>query len=151
VLVNIFHIREENPDSIVLVADHISHSVIGYISLREIDWDNLVIGNQGIRIKPSWCGKGVGAHILKMVSDRCFGWGFERLRLDVAATNKRAVHCYEKTGYVKTGEFWREAENLRRIDLNHPKYAFLNPHIRLIGDTPQIRFWWMDLLKNTHQ
>jgi RimJ/RimL family protein N-acetyltransferase len=82
-----------------------------------------------------------------MVSDWCFESGFQRLRLDVAATNNRAVRCYEKAGYVKTGEFWRDAEDLKGLNIDHPRYSFLHSHLRLISDTPQIRFWWMESLK----
>jgi RimJ/RimL family protein N-acetyltransferase len=141
---NLFHLRENNPDTIVLVFDHESHPVMGYISLREIHWVNREAGNHGFRIEPSWCGRGVGTLLLKMVSSWCFDCGLVKLRLDVAASNRRAVRCYEKVGFVKTGEFWREAEDLKEVNLDQPRYEFLHPHIRREGDIPQIRFWWME-------
>lgn len=141
---DLFRLREDKSDMIVLAVDHESHPGMGYISLREIDWVNREVGNHGFRIEPSWCGRGVGTRVMRMVSSWCFDCGLVRLRLDVAASNRRAVRSYEKAGFVKTGEFWREAEDLKGVNLNQPRYEFLHPHLQRNGDKPQIRFWWME-------
>ncbi|MCK4235278.1 GNAT family N-acetyltransferase, partial [candidate division WOR-3 bacterium] len=94
----------------------------------------------------SWCNKGIGTLIIRKVSNWCFKLGLKALRLDVAAANTRAIRCYEKAGFVKTEEFWRNDKGLRNIDVNQPQYDFLRPHVRLDRDVPQIRFWWMDLV-----
>ena len=141
---NLFRLWEDRPDTMVLAVDHESHPTMGYLSLREIDWLNKKVGNHGFRIEPSWCGRGVGTRILTMVSNWCFDHGLVELRLDVAASNGRAVRCYEKAGFERTGEFWREAGDLKGVNRDQPHYEFLHPHLRREGDTPQIRFWWME-------
>ena len=141
-----FHSREENPNRITLVVDHATQKAIGYLSLVQIDLVDRKVGNMGFRIHPSWCNKGIGTLVICKVSNWCFKLGLKTLRLDVAAANTRAIRCYEKAGFVKTEEFWRNDEGLKNIDVNQPQYDFLRPHVRLDRDVPQIRFWWMELV-----
>ena len=141
----IFRLREVWADSLVLVMDHESRRAIGYFSLREINWNDRLIGNMGVRIEPTLRNRGVGTQTLRMVVRWCFHCGIEEIRLDVAASNGGAIRCYEKAGFVKTGEFWREAEDLMGEDLDQPRYDFLRPHVRLEGATPRIRFLQMKL------
>jgi RimJ/RimL family protein N-acetyltransferase len=135
------------PSWIVLVVDYKSHPAMGYISLHQIDWVSGALGNMGLRIELSWCGKGVGTLVLQNVAKWCFNSGLRTLCLDVAASNPRALRCYEKVGFVRTGEFWRDAGDLKDVDLDQPKYEFVLPHVRLDRAVPQIRFWWMRLEK----
>lgn len=139
-----FHSRDSNPNRITVVVDHITEQTIGHLSLVQIDWVNRKVGNMGFRIHPSWCDKGIGTLVICGISDWCFRLGLKALRLDVAATNARAIRCYEKAGYVKTQEFWRTDQGLKNIDINQPRYSFLRPHVRLNRNIPQIRFWWME-------
>jgi RimJ/RimL family protein N-acetyltransferase len=113
------------------------------LALIDIDWQLRTVGNMGFRVEPSWCDRGIGTLLLHTVADWCFAQGIHSLRLDVAASNARAIHCYEKVGFAITGEFWRDAEDLRDVDTSQPAYAFVRPHLRRTGTTPQIRFWWM--------
>ena len=119
----LFRSREDRTDTMVLIVEHASHRAMGYISILEIDWINREVGNIGFRIEPSWCNRGIGTSILRSVSQWCFDCGLRKVHLDVAASNNRAVRCYEKVGYVKKGELWREAEDLMGVNLNQPKYA----------------------------
>ena len=144
-----FSKREHNPDRITLIIDHQNQRIIGYLALVDINWGSQEIGNMGFRIHPSWCDKGIGSLIIKAVSGWCIEGGIRTLRLDVAASNTRAIRCYEKAGYVKTAEFWRDDEGLKSIDVNQPKYDFLRPHVRFDKNIHQLRFWWMELRNNT--
>jgi ribosomal protein S18 acetylase RimI-like enzyme len=71
-------------------------------------------------------------------------WG-NGTRLDVAASNARAIRCYEKVGFVRTGEMWRDASNLNDVDMNEPRYDFIRPHIRKHGGEVKLCFWVMEL------
>ena len=62
-------------------------------------------------------------------------------------SNARAMRCYEKVGFVRTGEFWRDAGNL--VDLREPQYDFMWPHLREQGGRIELRFWTMELQDET--
>jgi len=142
-----FQSREDDPNKITLVIDHERQKAVGYLSLKEIDWDKREVGNTGFRIIPSWCDRGLGTQIIRKVVGWCFSCGIKKLRFDVAASNERAIRCYEKAGFVKTKKFWKDDKKLKEVDINLPKYDFLRPHVKLDGKTPQLSFWWMELKK----
>jgi ribosomal protein S18 acetylase RimI-like enzyme len=81
--------------------------------------------------------------MLEMVHDWWLKHGMKGLRLDVAATNGRAIACYKKVGFRKTGEFWRDAPDLEKEELDDPRNAFLKGHVRSVGATTQLRFYRM--------
>jgi len=140
-----FRAQDAKADRVTLIVDHTAEEVIGYFALIEIDWAAGKVGNMGIRIAPAWCNKGIGTQVLCMISELCFGCGMKSLRLDSAAVNERAIRCYEKAGFIKTGEFWRDDEYLKSIDIDQPRYDFLLPHIRFDDTALQSKFWWMEL------
>lgn len=139
-----FQEREDNPDRVTFILDHTDHQAIGYLALVEIDWRIPRVGNMAVRIAPDWCDKGIGSRSLKIISDWCFGQGIASVCLDVAASNLRAVRCYEKAGYKVTGEFWQDDEGLNALDIDKPEFDFLRPHVRYNKPLPQLRFYWME-------
>jgi RimJ/RimL family protein N-acetyltransferase len=143
----VFRSRQSRADAMVLVVDHSEQPAIGYLALREIDWEAGIVGNVGMRVHPAWCGRGVGTSILRSVTQWSFQAGMVSWRLDVAASNARAVRCYEKVGFVQTGEFWRDASHLGDLDLDGPRHDFLRPHLRGSGNELELRFWVMELKK----
>lgn len=141
---SLYQERERQQDRITLVVDRGAAKTIGYLALLEIDWEGGRTGNMGIRVDPEWCGKGVGLTMLTAVRDWWFAAGMKALRLDVAAPNSRAVRCYEKVGFVRLGEFWRDAPELGEVDLRDPQCRFLEGHVRISSGGPQLRFYWME-------
>lgn len=142
---DVFRARQDKRDTIVLVADHVDQPVIGYVAPNQISWAERVVGNVGLRVHPAWCNRGVGTGMLRLLSHWLFGFGFESIRLDVAASNIRAIRCYEKVGFMRTGELWRGAPDLAGVDLGASRYESLRPHVRMKEATPQLRFWLMVL------
>lgn len=140
-----FQNRKNNANRVTFILDHDKQKTIGYLALVEIDWKNRIVGNMAFRISPNFCNQGTGTWFLRKVSCHCFQLGLVALRLDVAASNQRAVRCYEKSGYSITGEFWQDDLKLKELDLNLPKFDFLRPHVRFINEIPQLRFYWMEL------
>lgn len=134
----------ENGAQLVLCIDRAGEKAVGNLTLREIDWKSRKIGNMGFLVKPTCVDHGLGTRIISAVTDWCFGHGIVSIRFDVVACNTRAVRCYSKAGYKTIGEFWKDEEPLRGKDVNLPEYDFMRPHVRLVGDNPQIRFWWME-------
>jgi RimJ/RimL family protein N-acetyltransferase len=141
----LFRKRELQEGRITLIVDHQEAAAIGYLALLEIDWSKPTIGNMGVRLHPAWCDKGVGTLMISKVAGWCLTSGIKNLRLDVAAPNQRAVRCYEKAGFIRTGEFWRKDEKLKGVNLSEAQYDFLREHVRVSSGIPKIRFWWMQL------
>lgn len=142
--------RERDCDNgrITVVMDCARETAIGYLALVNIDWNQRVVGDMSLRLHPMWCDRGIGTLMLSCVSGWCFRSGIRALRLDVAASNRRAVRCYEKVGFRRIGELWREADDLRNADLNAPEYRFLREHVRTHCGSPVVRFWKMEF-RNT--
>jgi RimJ/RimL family protein N-acetyltransferase len=103
------------------------------------------VRNFGCRVHPHRCGRGVGTRILRTVTCWLFQGGISSKQVDVAASNVRAVRCYERVGFARAGTLWRDAADLADKDLSTPRYAFLRPHVRMVEGLPQLRFWLMEL------
>ncbi|HEX2173211.1 MAG TPA: GNAT family N-acetyltransferase [Dehalococcoidia bacterium] len=93
--------------------------LIGYVGLRDIDWESRV-GTLDITIgrKDLW-NQGFGTEATSAI----VRWGFEALGLDrieltVLPFNERGVRCYEKVGFKRTGV--TNQRFLRRGRLWHP-------------------------------
>jgi RimJ/RimL family protein N-acetyltransferase len=81
--------------------------VIGALSLREIS--RPASARLGIRLRPDCVDCGYGTEALSAFLPHFFGtMGFHRLLLDVAATNTRAIHVYEKLGFRHCGTHYRD-------------------------------------------
>jgi RimJ/RimL family protein N-acetyltransferase len=137
--------REARPNAIILAVDGDAGASLAYLALHGIDWVTRQVHNFGCRVHPDWCGRGIGTKILEAVTCWLFRGGMSSVSVDVAASNARAVRCYEKVGFVRTGTLWRDAADLADKDLSAPRYAFLRPHVRIMKDSPQLRFWLMEL------
>jgi RimJ/RimL family protein N-acetyltransferase len=142
----LFQDRQERPNALVLVADHAYEPAIAYISLLRIAWTERGIGNLGMRVHPAWCDRGAGTALLRLVTRYLFQCDFESVRVDVAASNPRAIRCYQKVGFRSVGELWREARDLQDVDIGAWRYDFLRPHLRWEGEVPQLRFLLMELV-----
>jgi RimJ/RimL family protein N-acetyltransferase len=105
--------------------------LIGRISLREVDLQEAG-ARLGISLAQPYVGQGLGTEALALFLDHYFGpLGFERMHLDVAAFNRRAVRSYERLGFHYVESEWRSAGNdpaLRMLD--DPRHADLKPYFR---------------------
>ena len=64
----------------------------------------------GIALHPAYVGRGLGPRILRAFAEVLAGEGIQRLRLEVAGFNHRAIGAYRGAGFVETGDRWGEAE-----------------------------------------
>jgi RimJ/RimL family protein N-acetyltransferase len=140
---DLFARRQADPHRVTLIADHPDQPCVVYLGLVQIDWGRGLIGNMGYRVHPAWCDRGIGTCFMRAVGDWLFAEDMRTLRLDVIAANTRAIRCYEKAGFTRTGEFWQPDPPLMKIDLDEPRYAFLRPHVDLSTRPPRLRFYWM--------
>jgi RimJ/RimL family protein N-acetyltransferase len=106
--------------------EDLNGQIIGRISLREID--DRRSARLGITIGADWVNQGYGTDALRTFLDYFFGeLGFATIHLDVAAPNRRAIRCYEKCGFRRVGEDYRDAGAKTRLAfLRDEKYR----HIR---------------------
>lgn len=78
---------------------------LGTISLKDVD---LLAkkAEYAISIRKKAQGMGVGTQATELVLERAFNHlGLERIYLYVFSENKRAIHLYEKCGFIYEGEF----------------------------------------------
>ena len=81
-----------------------AEELIGTIGLRNLDF-RAGEGTLGIIIRADAVEKGYGTDAIRAVARYAFDTlGFRRVLLDVAETNRRAFHVYEKLGFVVIGQ-----------------------------------------------
>jgi len=79
---------------------------IGTLSLREIV--RPISARLGISFGADYVEQGYGSEALRVFLPHYFqALDFQRMFLDVAAANGRAVHVYEKLGFQRTGSHYR--------------------------------------------
>lgn len=141
----LFTQKNAEPGRIMMMVDHRTQPAIVDLYIKDTDWEAGRIGCIAIRIHPQWCDRGVGTLVIRAMAEWAFDLGITSIGLDVSAANPRAIACYEKVGFVRTGEFWRDDPYLNNIDLNQPQYSQLLPHVRFNAPIPQTRFYLMEL------
>lgn len=77
------------------------------------------VGIVGIAIRSGFRDLGVGTEILKALLEQAKKMGLKVLTLTAFARNKRAVHVYEKAGFVQTGvipkKFFKDGKYIDEI------------------------------------
>ena len=72
-----------------------------------------------IAIKNGFREVGIGTELLKTLIEQARSTGLNVLMLSALATNKRAIHVYEKVGFVRTGmilkKFFKEDKYIDEI------------------------------------
>ena len=104
--------------------------VIGSVSLREIMGHTSA--RLGVSFGSDYVDQGYGTEALGLFLPYYFGTlCFQRLVLDVAATNKRAIQVYRKLGFRQTGEHYRNIPEQVDLDfLQRDEYRDLWPYFR---------------------
>jgi len=98
-------IEEEEKGRIRHYVTELEHKVIGNAQINrgrpELGQPHL--GYLGIALRPGYWDLGIGSTIMKIMIEDARRWGLKILALDAFATNKRAIHVYEKTGFRTVG------------------------------------------------
>src|SRR5262249_37340359 len=96
-------LRERMQTQTVFVAVDQSANVIGTVGGK-------VIGSEhrghirGMAVLPEWHGRGVAEALLHRVEDELKTRGCQRVTLNTTGPLRRAIHFYERRGYVATGK-----------------------------------------------
>lgn len=80
----------------------------------------------GVAIDSAHTGKGFGVKMMEAIIDYCRQKGFLRIELSVAVTNEKAIHVYEKAGFIKEG-ILRKYTHLKKEDIyvDEALYSYL--------------------------
>ena len=82
-----------------------SNNLCGYI--RFIENKDFVL--VGLGLKPSLCGQGLGDIIMKLLKNECKKrYGSKKIALEVRSFNKRAIKCYERSGFKITDVYQKD-------------------------------------------
>lgn len=91
-------------------------TLVGFLLLAQHD-DKRTLGLWRIMIAQEHQGKGYGQETVKMVIAQAKASGkYDEIQLDYVPGNDKAVHIYEKLGFVHTGEV-KEGEIFMRLTL----------------------------------
>lgn len=109
--------RKDDPSSIFLSIDNLQGQLIGFIRLYKINpaertaWFGIYLGYEFIN---QAIGTDAALTLLKYYFDE---WKFEKLFLDVASHNKRAIRCYEKCGFEFVRKKYNDHDPRMNIDI----------------------------------
>lgn len=99
---------ENDADSFMLAA-YLDGRMVGNAGVTRVR-DNFKYRHRatfGISLREEVCGLGLGTVMLQEILEIVKQTAFEQLELSVFADNLRAIHLYEKMGFVKVGELPR--------------------------------------------
>ena len=142
-----FEWRSRDPDRRLYTIESEGQQVIGSLTLREINGRRSA--RLGITIGADFVSKGYGTEALRLFLDYFFReMGFERMELDVASTNIRAVRTYRSLGFREGGQHYRSVNSSSyRILQREPQYRHLRRFFRREGTLIQVLFYDMALTR----
>jgi RimJ/RimL family protein N-acetyltransferase len=94
--------RLEKGEMFYLVAE-IDGQVVAVSEINKRDGYEKHVGVIGIAIKEGFRDIGIGTEMMKTLIEQAQKIGLKVLTLSAFATNTRAIHVYEKVGFIKTG------------------------------------------------
>jgi len=97
-------IEEKRKNEFTAVTDE-NNNLCGYIRFVENKEFVLV----GLGLKPLLCGQGLGNILMELLKNECKKrYNNKKIALEVRSFNKRAIKCYEKSGFETTGIYQRD-------------------------------------------
>jgi RimJ/RimL family protein N-acetyltransferase len=90
-------------DELFFLVAKVGRKLVGSSDIHILHGDEKHVGVLGIVIKNGFRDLGIGTELMKTLIEQATTLGLKVLTLQVFATNRRAVHVYEKVGFVQTG------------------------------------------------
>ena len=90
------------------VAAEVDGEVVANSEIGRGDGYSAHVGGLGIGIKSGFRDMGIGTEMMKALIDQGKNWGLKLLTLSVFGSNSRAIHVYEKVGFVQVGRIPRK-------------------------------------------
>ena len=92
----------EKDEKVALVAE-VDGRFIGQVEVKPESGYSRHVGVLGIAIREGYRDIGIGTELMKEAENQARQMGLKILKLEVYATNSKALHVYEKTGYQVVG------------------------------------------------
>jgi RimJ/RimL family protein N-acetyltransferase len=142
-----FEWRRRDPSRRLYTIINEERKVIGSLTLREVDGRRSA--RLGITIGADFVSQGYGTEAMYLFLDHFFGeMCFAMMVLDVAATNLRAVRCYQTIGFRETGRHYQPASHPSfRILQTEPRYRHLRPFFQRTGPVTRVLFYDMSMTR----
>ena len=90
-------------DELFFLVAEVGRKVVASSNIEILRSNEKHVGVLGIVIKSGFRDLGIGTEMMKTLVEQAAALGLKVLTLQAFATNKRAVHVYEKAGFVQTG------------------------------------------------
>lgn len=90
-------------DEIFFLVAEVNGKVIASSDIHKLRGFEKHVGVVGIIVKNGFRNVGIGTEIMRTLIEQTYKMGLKVLTLSVFATNKRAIHVYEKVGFLQTG------------------------------------------------
>jgi RimJ/RimL family protein N-acetyltransferase len=109
-----FQAQADDPSRQWYAIEDLAGCLIGRLSLRQIS--RRKSARLGITLGADYVDQGYGTDAIRTFLIYYFrDMGFKKLYLDVAAPNRRAIRCYEKCGFQRTGSHYQDAGSDQRL------------------------------------
>jgi diamine N-acetyltransferase len=142
--------RKHDPDMVYLAIDNRQGQLVGFICLNRIEalaktlWMGIFFGHE-------FTNKGYGTDALLTLAKYYFERiGFEKMFLDVASHNKRAIRCYLKCGFKFFRTKYNKSDPRSKLDIfGDDRYQDIRKYFTKEGDEILVQFDEMVLTRET--
>jgi putative acetyltransferase len=90
-------------DELFFLVAEVRKKVVASSDIHILRGNEKHVGVLGIVVRKDFRDSGIGTEMMKTLVEQAVNLGLKVLTLQAYATNKRAVHVYEKLGFVQTG------------------------------------------------
>jgi RimJ/RimL family protein N-acetyltransferase len=90
-------------DELFFLVAEVGRKLVASSDIHILHGDEKHVGILGIVVKNGFRDLTIGTEVMKTLIEQATTLGLKVLTLQVFATNRRAIHVYEKVGFVQTG------------------------------------------------
>jgi RimJ/RimL family protein N-acetyltransferase len=90
-------------DELFFLVAEVDNRLVASSDIRILHGDEQHVGVLGIVVSSGFRDSGIGTEMMNTLMRQASDLGLKVLTLNVFATNKRAIHVYEKVGFLETG------------------------------------------------
>ncbi|HPA46469.1 MAG TPA: GNAT family protein [bacterium] len=139
-----FEQRVAAPDVFAYAIDSPNGDLVGWMVLSSL-YPQGNSAQLGIDLNPAYLYQGIGCDAIRTLLSVLFNeWGFQKMRLEVCASNLPAIRCYEKCGFQITGRKWGSEEYLsKELVFQDHRFDNVRRYYRLRDNTLETLYYDM--------